>query len=189
MDLSIQLGVSPVLGGQHPIWGTRNALLALGSQVYLEVMGPDPTLSRPGLIRPFAIDRLPKPHLATWVCRSEDLDKTTEIGRQAGVELGKIISGSRTKPDGSVLSWSMTDLLTEREGGIVPYFIDWGASVHPAASAPRGCILKELKAEHPDPDRIRSILRAFELDLPIDYGRRFTLKAVVETKRGLVELE
>ena len=187
-DLSTLLGVTAILGGQHPVWGTRNALLALGPKVYFEIMGPDPTLSRPGLTRPFNIDRLQEPRLASWVSRSEDLKRTVDIGRQVGVELGEVQSGNRTKPDGSVLAWTMTDLRTDRENGIVPFFINWGSSRHPAESTPTGCILKGLKAEHPDPNHLNAILKAFELDLPIEYGKSVTLTARIETKDGVVEI-
>jgi hypothetical protein len=187
-DLAKQLGVTAILGGQHPQWGTRNALLALGPQMYLEIMGPDATLSSPGLKRPFDIDRLYKPRLATWVSRSEDLNGTVEVGRQVGIDLGAVQSGKRTKPDGSVLSWSMTDLMTARENGIVPYFINWGTSKHPASGAPKGCLLKELKAEHPNPNHINSILKAFGLDLQTGYGKSSSLSALIETKNGIVEI-
>jgi hypothetical protein len=187
-DLAKQLGVIAILGGQHPQWGTRNALLALGPQMYLEIMGPDATISSAGLKRPFDIDRLYKPRLATWVSRSEDLNRTVQIGRRVGIDLGAVQSGKRTKPDGSVLSWSMTDLMTSRENGIVPYFINWGTSKHPASGAPKGCLLKELKAEHPDPNRINSILKAFGLDLQTSHGKSSSLSALIETNNGIVEI-
>ena len=187
-NLALRLGVSSVAGGRHPQWGTHNALLSLGPRSYLEIMGPEPALSRYGLMRPFGIDRLQNACIATWVCKSEDLNKTVEIGREAGIALGNVQSGQRTKPDGTVLTWSMTDLHADREGGIVPFFIDWGSSRHPAEDAPVGCMLKELKAEHPNPDHIKAILKAFELDLPIQYGKVFRMKALIETRQGLIEL-
>ena len=187
-DLGKKLGVDAIPGGQHQTWGTRNALIALGPKMYLEIMGPDPTLSRPGLKRPFDIDRLYKPRLVTWVSRSTDLDKTIELGRQLGVDLGEVQSGSRVRPDGTVLSWKMTDLMKPRVNGIVPYFINWGKSKHPASSAPAGCLLKELKAEHPNPNQINSILKAFGLDLQISHGKSTNLMAIIETKQGTVEI-
>jgi hypothetical protein len=187
-DLSAQLGVSAVPGGQHPAWGTRNALLALGSRMYLEIMGPDPTLPRPALQRPFGIDNLYRARLATWVCRSDDLQHTVEVGRHVGVDLGEVKPGQRTRPDGTKLSWTMTDLMKSRENGMVPYFIDWGTSRHPAEDAPAGCILKQLRAQHPKPNHLNSILKAFDLDLQMDHGRGSALIAIVQTKHGLVEI-
>ena len=189
LDLAEVLGVEPSAGGQHPAWGTRNALLALGPRSYLEIMGPEPKLSKPGLVRPFGIDRLGHAHLATWVAQSGDLGAILAAGRKAGVDMGAILSGSRTRADGTVLSWSMTDLMAHREGGVVPYFIDWGHSPHPAESAPQGCTLVELKAVHPDPPRIRWILGALGLDLPVDRGQEFRLQALVQSRKGLVELD
>jgi hypothetical protein len=188
-ELANRLGVNAEVGGRHPQWGTRNALISLGSSCYLEVMGPDPTLSRSGLQRPFGIDRLQTPRLASWACKSNDIEKVVEIGKRAGVALGTAQPGQRTKPDGTVLTWNLTDLQTDREGGIVPFFIDWGYSPHPAQKAPGGCILKELWAEHPNPDRIRAMLEALEIDIPIQHSKVARLKATVETKHGIVELE
>lgn len=142
--LSRKLGVTARAGGRHPAWGTRNALLALGPLTYLEIMGPDPELSRPGLVRPFGIDRLGAPHLATWVARSANLAQTVETGKRLGVDLGAPVSGNRTRPDGTALSWTMTDLRKDREGGIVPYFIGPG---RPRAGPSRNA------GKHVHPDR------------------------------------
>jgi hypothetical protein len=188
-ELGNRVGVSPSPGGKHPAWGTRNALLALGPLIYLEIMGPDPELSRPGLQRPFRIDSLARPKLATWVVRSENLHNIVEAGKRAGVDLGEVQSKSRNKPDGTIIAWMMTDLLTNRENGIIPYFINWGNSMHPAIGAPQGCIIRELRAIHPEPKRIISILKALGLDLPIEYGKRFALIASIETPKGLIELD
>jgi hypothetical protein len=187
-DLSELFGVTAIKGGQHPQWGTRNALLSLGPQMYLEIMGPDASLSDPKMKRPFDIDKLHRPRLAAWVCRSADLEKTVTVAKQAGVDLGTVQSGKRSRPDGGVLSWTMTDLMTNRENGIVPYFINWGRSVHPARNAPSGCTLRDLRAEHPNPNHIVSIFRVLDLDLRVDYGKGTALIAAFTTPKGLVEL-
>ncbi len=186
-DLSERMGVAAQQGGTHPAWGTRNAILALGTQIYLEIMGPDPDRSF-SRNRPFHIDHLEEPALATWVARSDDLQSVVEIGSQVGVELGEIQSANRRRPDGSLLAWRMTDLFANRENGMIPYFIDWGSSSHPAQSAPTGCVLKELKALHTDPARIKAMLEAFGLELHIEYGQSASLVAVMETPNGLIEI-
>jgi hypothetical protein len=188
-ELTVRLGVGAAVGGRHPQWGTRNALIALGSSQYLEVMGPDPTSLRKEQPRPFGIDGLRQARLATWACKSNDIKKMVQIAKGVGVSLGTVQPGQRAKPDGTILTWTLTDLEADREGGVVPFFIDWGYSLHPAQGAPSGCALRKLWAEHPNPDRIREILEAFEIDLPIQYGEVFRLKALVETKNGLVELD
>jgi hypothetical protein len=187
-DLGASMGVSAAAGGQHPSWGTRNALLALGPRMYLEIVGPDPSLPRPAGKRPFGLDTLSAPRLATWACRGEDLPGIVEAAGRLGVGLGDVRPGSRKRPDGSALSWTMTDLMSGREDGIVPFFIDWGVSPHPAEGAPQGCALLGLRGRHPDAKRIRSILEALDLDLPVVPGERPALQAVISTPLGAVEL-
>jgi hypothetical protein len=70
----------------------------------------------------------------------------------------------------------------------VPFFIDWGQTPHPAASAPQGAKLVDLRAEHPEPEEVEKILKSLGLDLPVEEGARPALVAVVASPRGRVEL-
>ncbi|MGH2376003.1 MAG: VOC family protein, partial [bacterium] len=105
-----------------------------------------------------------------------------------GVELGEVSSGSRQRPDGVVLSWRSTNPRTEVADGIVPFFIDWGQSPHPARTAPQGASLIGLRAEHPDAERVQPILRRLGIDLPVKKGPSAALIATVNGPRGRVEL-
>jgi hypothetical protein len=78
--------------------------------------------------------------------------------------------------------------LTVVAEGIVPFFIDWGSSPHPAASAARGCTLRELRAEHPDVDGVRKALDAVGLPLRVAAAPKAQLIAVIDSPRGRVEL-
>jgi catechol 2,3-dioxygenase-like lactoylglutathione lyase family enzyme len=181
------LGVRATVGGAHPDWGTRNALLALGRQVYLEIIGPDPENPRPAK-PPFGLPGLERPRVVTWAARSAGLERLTHDARRAGIDLGGVQTRTRLRPDGTSLAWKMTDPSKPREGGILPFFIDWGETPHPAPGAPQGCELLELRAEHPEPARIRAALAALGIELAIGAGAAPSLIAILAAPLGLVEL-
>jgi hypothetical protein len=183
-----RLGVRATPGGQHPGVGTRNALVALGPASYLEIIGPDPEQPPPSGPRRFGIDDLKAPRLITWVAKGTDLEALAARAKTHGVGLGAIIPGSRKRPDGVVLTWRYTDPNTIVADRLVPYFIDWGQSPHPSATAARGATLVELRAEHPDPERAQKMLDALELGLRVSKGSSAALVATIDSPRGRVEL-
>jgi len=104
------------------------------------------------------------------------------------VRLGDVISGSRKRPDGVLLSWRYTDPNVVLEDRLVPYFIDWGTSPHPATTAARGLSLTALRAEHPDSEKVARTLQQLGLDLPVRRGARPSLIATIDSPKGRVEL-
>ena len=182
------LGVKAVPGGQHPGAGTRNALIRLGELTYLEIIGPDPDQQKPAQPRRFGIDQLKAPRLVTWAAKGEDLEALITNAKSKGIDLGQVQSGSRRRPDGVLLSWRLTVSPTLNADGIVPFFIDWGATPHPAASLPKGCTLISLRAEHPNAQRVRAMLVGTGLNLPVEAGTTPALIALVRTPHGDVEL-
>lgn len=182
------LGVRATPGGQHPGRGTRNALLSLGPGTYLEIIGPDPEQPDPAQPRPFGIDDLNEPRLVTWAAKGTNLERRASDAERGGVKLGEVISGSRRRADGVVLSWRYTDPRTVVAGGMVPFLIDWGRTPHPASTAAPGASLIGLRAEYPEPEPLRKVLRNLGLDLLVQPGPRATLIATVSSPRGRVEL-
>lgn len=182
------LGVAPLAGGVHPAWGTRNAIVPLGPDRYLELIGPDPERADPAPPVIFGIAALTAPRLATWAARARDLPALVARARAAGVRLGEAAGGSRARPDGTLLRWELTDPLTATEGGLVPFFIDWGTTPHPAASAPAVVRLVELRAEHPAPERVRQALGHLGLSLEVSAGPAPVLRATLEGPRGVLTL-
>jgi hypothetical protein len=182
------LGVRATPGGQHPGRGTRNALIALGPATYLEIIAPDPEQPPPKTHRPFGIDGLKKSRLVTWVAKGVDLERLRDEAARKGARLGEVMSGSRRRPDGTLLSWRYTDPQTVLADGLVPFFIDWGQSPHPARTAAQGASLITLRAEHPDAQRVQRLLRDLGLDLPVQPGASPGLVAVIDSPRGRVEL-
>ena len=92
------------------------------------------------------------------------------------------------RPDGVTLRWTLTNPGVSPALSLVPFFIDWADSPHPAATAPRGPVLVTLRAEHPRPELAREPLAALGIDLPVDPGPRPALVATLRTVSGLVEL-
>jgi hypothetical protein len=187
-QLAKLLGVRATPGGQHPGRGTRNALIALGPASYLEIIGPDPAQPNPQEPRPFGIDPLEAPRLVAWAAKGTDLEHLVSESRRQSVKLGEVLSGSRRRPDGVDLSWRFTDPRTILADGIVPFFIDWGKTCHPASTAAKGVTLINLQAKHPDAERVQKILGALGLDLPVQPGPAPALIATVNSPRGTVEL-
>ena len=184
------LGVRPASGGQHPDWGTANALLALGPDVYLEVLGPDPDQPAPPRPRPFGIDRLTQGRLVGWAVKTADLEARIQASIQQGYAPGRILPGSRRRPDGTLLQWRLVlpDDLALPFDGVIPFLIDWQGTAHPAAAAPPGCSLIDLRAEHPSPEQPRVLLDALGVDLALTHGSASRLTAMIESPAGRVEL-
>ena len=85
-------------------------------------------------------------------------------------------------------NWRYTDPQTVLADGLVPFFIDWGQSPHPARTAAQGASLIALRAEHPDAQRVQRLLNELGLDLPVQTGATPALVAIIDSPRGRVEL-
>ena len=182
------LGVRATPGGQHPGRGTHNALIALGPSTYIEIIGRDPGQPKPAQPRPFGLDDLSQPRLVTWSAKETDLPSLIRRAAAGGVTLGELSAGSRRRPDGLLLTWQYTNPRVVVADGIVPFFIDWGKTPHPAASAAQGGTLTGLSAEHPDPERVKTMLAHVGVELPLKKGPRPALTATIDSPRGRVEL-
>jgi hypothetical protein len=156
--------------------------------VYLEVIGPDPEQPKPAIPRTFGIDDLAEARLVTWAAKGTSLPELVREAARHGVTLGEVSAGSRKRPDGMLLKWQFTSPLTVVSDGIVPFFIDWGTTEHPARTAAAGATLVGLRAEHPSADRVQEQLRQLGLDLTVSAGSKPALIATINSPKGRVEL-
>ncbi|WP_406413224.1 VOC family protein [Streptomyces sp. NBC_01614] len=169
-DFARRTGVTPAPGGVHVGLGTRNYLVSLGDMSYLEIIGPDPEQSAPGAPHPFAVDALAVPRTVTWAISPPDLDAAIAGARAQGYDPGPAQSMSRLRPDGTLLEWRLTDGDDAHPSGLVPFLIDWSATVHPTASDLPSTPLLSLSATAPEPDEIRPLLSALGTDLDLTTG-------------------
>ena len=187
-ELERRFGVRATPGGKHTGAGTHNALLSLGTDAYLEIIGPDPDQPAPPGPRSFGIDELTGPRIATWMAKAPDIEAMAEKARVAGYILRAPYPRSRHLPDGSVLHWRLATPQTPMGAGILPSLIEWQTDRHPSQTSAQGCTLVSLRAEHPQPMPLRSVLAALGLSLAIDEAVQPALIATLETPAGRVEL-
>ena len=180
-------GVRAAPGGPHPGIGTHNALLSLGSDVYLEIIAVDPSQADPSGARPFGIDDHPDPRLAAFAIHpgdGESIDVVAEKIRNHGTDPGPIVAMSRVKPDGEEISWRLT---RSSRLGLVPFVIDWGQTPNPATITPKGCSLIEVRGTHPQPDQITSLHQQLGLSVHVSEGPS-SVEIILETPNGMVSL-
>lgn len=182
------LGIRPVIGGKHPSFGTHNALLSIGDEYYLEVIAPDPSTIPParGIFLDKAFQK--PPHLATWVMRSYSIVETLSSISNEVVQMGALQSGKRQTPDGTMVSWMLSDPYVLPLDGAVPFIIDWGTTPHPANSLPKAGVLTDLVIECPEPKRVEQALAQLGTSAKLRQSAQFRLIATLETENGVVEL-
>ena len=164
-DVAGRFGVRAQAGGKHIGLGTHNALLALGSRTYLEIIAPDPEQPEPSNPRPFGLDEVSHGRLAGWALACDDIDAAVARARRHGYNPGEVIDGRRTGPTGTAIRWRMTSSRTADR--LAPFLISWGDTEHPATSAPRGLTLEAFSIEHPDPGALVPLLTALGADVEI----------------------
>lgn len=181
------LGVKTEKGGKHPLMGTHNHLLSLGSSVYLEVIAIDPDAPDPGRARWFDLDRFSgTPRLTNWICRTDDL---TAAAEQAPAGIGRELALMRGD-----LKWRM---LVPENGrlpfdGAYPALISWDGTAHPARVLPdSGCRLTGLQISHPDGSQLCRVLPPLGGDTPlaVKTADQLEITAEIQTPRGGVTLK
>jgi hypothetical protein len=178
-------GVRAVPGGRHVGQGTANCLIGLGRGAYLEILGPDPLADEAPSWR--AVAELSGPRVLTWAVRTPDIDGMLKAARSAGYDPGPAREMSREGADGDVLRWRLTPDTVADSGGLVPFAIDWGSSVHPSERSLPTLELLSLRASCPDPPATIARLSALGVELAVTDGPT-ALAAVLLGPHGEIEL-
>lgn len=178
------LGVTPAVGGEHPLMGTHNRLLNVSSRqhprAYLEIIAIHPGATKliPESARRWfdmddaALQRLVAaqgPHLVTWVASVPDVAAASAALGLRGLDCGDIVSAQRATAQG-LLSWRIT---VRSDGqrqmqGCLPALIQWG-DAHPCDHLPpSGVQLTSLELEHPQADVLQAACASIGLaDVPV----------------------
>ena len=184
-ELEALTGVRAAPGGSHPHLGTHNALTALGEGVYLEVVAPHPELPPGSHTRQFAA--LKRPALFTWAALVEDAEQAAKRAQTAGLA-ATINDGSRRTPDGGVLEWKTAHVTDHAFGNLVPFFIDWLDTEHPARRAPGGITLNSFHILSPVAREIIALFDLLGIQADVRQSDVKGLVAQLDTPRGRVKL-
>ena len=172
-EFASRTGVKPVKGGVHPGRGTQNALVALGSGRYLEILAPS---REPGTTSD-AMTQSSTLAPVGWALHTGDVAGVVATLRGAAFVASDVRPGARTRPDGVKLAWQTATVSGPGLEG-APFFIQWsGGSAHPSNDAPSGCTLERVTLTESDPAPLARFMRAVRVDAPVTKGasRRMTI--------------
>lgn len=199
------LGVTPGPGGEHPLMGTHNRLLALEStvhpQAYLEIIAINSIANianKTSGKRWFDMDFPPLqrhlaqhgPALVHWVARVPDAQQTVAALGQQGWDTGPLVAASRATPRGE-LRWHITIRPDGRRvlGSCLPTLIQWGEH-HPTDHMPAsGLHLQDLSFSHPEPEAVRRAWQTLGWAPSALSAGPARLQATLQTPRGPVTLQ
>ena len=179
---------APVRGGVHPGLGTCNALLSLGDAAYLEVIAPDPAQELSGTLGA-RLATLREPGLITWAAATHDLEGVARAAAAASLKVRGPVPTERKAPDGRVLRWRLLFLGGHDFGGLVPFFIDWLDTAHPARTNPPGGRFLALDVHSPRAEALNALFADLGLGFAAVPGDAPNLLARIGTRSGEVVLE
>jgi hypothetical protein len=169
-------------GGVHPGEGTCNRLLSLSDTTYVEILGRDPAQPETSLAA--EVRGLKGFGLYHWAIGGVELEGLRQQAMAAGLTGSDLVSGGRKLPDGSWLGWTCFGIHGHGFGALVPFFIDWGDSSHPAKTAPRGGSLGAIAVASPTARELREIYRNLGLDIPVHEAPSPGLSVTLESTKG-----
>lgn len=193
------LGVAPGPGGTHPLMGTHNRLLAIGSpafeRCYLEIIAIDPAAPPPGRTRWFGLDDpllraalRDRPQFIHAVARTGNIEMLRWGLINCQLDPGTLLAAHRDTPAGR-LAWR----ITVRDDGVLlvdgalPTLIEWQGP-HPCERMAASPVQLQSLSLRCLPPRVRQLLRlAGGVKAERENGP--ALQATLTTPRGVVVLD
>ena len=191
--LSDLLGEEFITGGVHPRFGTRNSIMPLTEDTYLEVVE---VLDHPASDKaPFGQAVRARSELGGgwlgWVVAVDDIAPHEQrLGREA-------VKGNRHRPDGVEILWRQLGVKGLQADPQLPFFIEWDIDPanHPSVGATGDVALSCLEIAG-DPARVsewlgQSVdepLEAVKVDWVAPHGTPGIVAAQFRTPQGLVRV-
>jgi hypothetical protein len=93
---------------------------------------------------------------------------------------------SRRTAEGTLLTWRLTPVTAVPADGLVPFLIDWGSTAHPTSGPMPTLPLSSFAGEHPQPDGVRAILTALDIELAVEPSDQPRLRVTLRCPSGPV---
>lgn len=118
------LGLHVVTGGEHPNWGTHNALAYFEDLSYIELIAVrEPAVAAASDFGAPILRFLEQGEgVGTVALRTSHIEADVARLRRLGIAMGDVKEGSRRLPDGSWLTWRLA-----LAPWPFPFLIEWGA--------------------------------------------------------------
>jgi Glyoxalase-like domain len=178
-----RMDCAPAYGGVHPGDGTRNSLLSLGDETYVEILARDPAQGASVSLDP-QLASLTDQGLYHWAVGGVDLDEIIERARRSSFEVSDATGGGRRLPNGNWLGWKCVGLRNHGFGALVPFFIDWTDCAHPASSAPRGGAFRKVELFSPQAAKLSGLFQNLGLELSVAEREQPGIVATLEARGG-----
>jgi hypothetical protein len=188
-DFEKLTGIRPIFGGYHTTQGTKNAIVNLGNQAYLEILAVDDKNTQISAPRWMGADLIETPKITRWALKSTNLTQDSQILKNYQSDMGRIQGGQRKMTNGQLLKWEMIMPLSHPKIELAPFFVDWqNSEAHPTDAMPDQCQLVELHFAHPSPEKLSQQLSKLNLDWTIFSAKNVSIKMEIRTPKGRIQL-
>ncbi len=118
-----RLGFEVSAGGEHPAWGSHNAIVPLSDGSYLELVAfRDESLAAVSFWAAAYRKLAVREGLGGFALASNDIDGDVRDIRSRGIAIEKPTAGARSRPDSQLVAWR-TAIAGETAFGILPFLI------------------------------------------------------------------
>ena len=181
-ELARRHGITALAGGTHPLWGTANRIVPLGSS-YLELVAvADADVAARSAFGSWVRD------MADGRCGWGFAVRTLDMAATAA-RLGlDPVPGTRTRPDGVVLTWQLAGVPADDDARTQPFVIAWGEGTPFPGDAEASHDCGEVALDHleieADAGRLARWLDGARLPLTVSPGRAGVTAVVLRTGVG-----
>jgi hypothetical protein len=173
--------VCPVPGGEHPELGTHNAVAGLGGGRYLELLASNPARDHESPITEW-LARIERPTPFGWAISCTEAPSLADTLTSRGLSV-QHLKLHRASPQGQDLQWQVV-MITHALASLLPFFIDWETTPHPAQSAPQGCQLNTFTLQCDQPGNLTSTLELLGVVAAVSANDKSGFRITIETPAG-----